>query len=80
MSDSGKFYFELDGAYYQVDLDSRESKTIAKNISSGMVAVSGTGMLAITENETAIRIIDLEITKSIRSAVRRENGSNQLVL
>ena len=27
LSDSGKFYFELDGAYYQVDLDSRESKT-----------------------------------------------------
>ena len=43
--------------------DSRESKTIAKNISSGMVAVCGTGMLAITENETAIRIIGLENNK-----------------
>lgn len=63
LSDSGKFYFELDGAYYQVDLDSRESKTIAKNISNGMVAVSGTGMLAVTENETTIRIIDLENNK-----------------
>lgn len=72
LSDSGKFYFELDGAYYQVDLDSRESKTIAKNISSGMVAVSGTGMLAITENETAIRIIDLENNKEHK--IRCEKG------
>lgn len=63
LSDSGNFYFELDGAYYQVDLDKRESKTIAENISNGIVAVSGTGILALTEDETTLRVVDLENNK-----------------
>ena len=34
LSDSGKFYFELDGAYYQVDLDRAGSQRPSRKISA----------------------------------------------
>ena len=64
LSDSGDFYFYLDGAVYQVNVESGKSKTLAKNITDDMTVISENGMLALNQSKNRIKIIDLSTQKA----------------
>ena len=60
LSGSGQFYFYLDGAIYQVDLDSGKSKILAKNIT----VISENGMLALNQSKNKMKVVDLSTQKT----------------
>ena len=64
LSDSGQFYFYLDGAVYQVDLDSGKSKILAKNITDDMTVISDNGMLALNQSKNKMKVVDLSTQKT----------------
>lgn len=64
LSDDGDFYFYLDGAVYQVDVESGKSKILAKNITDDMTVISDNGMLALNQFKNKIKIIDLATQKT----------------
>lgn len=64
LSDSGDFYFYLDGAVYQVELESGKSKILAKNITDDMTVITENGMLALNQSKNKIKVIDLSTQKS----------------
>lgn len=64
LSDSGDFYFYLDGAVYQVELESGKSKVLAKNITDDMTVITENGMLALNQSKNKIKVIDLSTQKS----------------
>lgn len=64
LSDSGMFYFYLDGAVYEVDIESGKSKTLAKNITDDMTVISDNGMLALNQSKDKMKIIDLSTQKT----------------
>lgn len=64
LSDNGQFYFYLDGAVYQVDMDSKKSSVLAKNITDDMTVISDTGMLALNQSKNKMKIMDLSTQKS----------------
>ena len=64
LSDSGEFYFYLDAAIYQVDIESGKSKTLARNITDDMTVISENGMLALNQSKNKIKILDLSTQKS----------------
>ena len=64
LSGSGQFYFYLDGAVYQVDLDSGKSKILAKNITDDMTVISENGMLALNQSKNKMKVVDLSTQKT----------------
>ena len=64
LSGSGQFYFYLDGAIYQVDLDSGKSKILAKNITDDMTVISENGMLALNQSKNKMKVVDLSTQKT----------------
>ena len=64
LSENGEFYFYLDGAVYQVDLESGKSEILAKNIADDMTVISENGMLALNQSKNKVKIIDLSTQKS----------------
>ena len=59
LSDNGQFYFYLDGSVYQVDLDSKKSTVLAKNITDDMTVISDSGMLALNQTKNQMKIMNL---------------------
>lgn len=64
LSDNGQFYFYLDGAVYQVDMDSKKSSVLAKNITDDMTVISDSGMLALNQSKNQMEIMDLASQKT----------------
>lgn len=59
LSDDNQFYFYLDGSIYHVDIDKNESEIVAKNVTDDMAIVTESGMLAINESASKVKVIDL---------------------
>lgn len=64
LSDNNEFYFYLDGAVYQVDMKSKKSSVLAKNITDDMTVISDSGMLALNQSKNKMKIMDLSTQKS----------------
>ena len=64
LSGSEQFYFYLDGAVYQVDLDSGKSNILAKNITDDMTVISENGMLALNQSKNKMKVVDLSTQKT----------------
>ena len=54
----------MDGAVYQVDLDSGKSKILAKNITDDMTVISENGMLALNQSKNKMKVVDLSTQKT----------------
>lgn len=49
----------MDGAVYQVELDSGKSNILAKNITDDMTVISENGMLALNQSKNKMKVVDL---------------------
>lgn len=60
LSQDDKLYFTLDAALYEVDVDGKDTKVLAKNIENGFVVVSNNGMLAMGNSKHTVTVMNLE--------------------
>lgn len=72
LSSENKFYFYLDGSIYEVNLKNGKSSALAENILDDMAVVSENGMLALSQSESQIKVIDLSSGKE--TTIKGETG------